>query len=58
VIAAERDFMIGALVNEWGETVSLHAGAPQAAFGYALMPGAFLKMPTGLPSMPFCMNMP
>jgi hypothetical protein len=39
VIAAELDFMIGALVNEWGETVSLHAGAPQAAFAAAAEEG-------------------
>jgi lactate racemase len=30
------DFMIGAIVNEWGESVSLHAGAPAAAFAGAV----------------------
>ena len=33
------DFIIGALVNEWGETVSLYAGAPRAAFGKAVEDG-------------------
>ena len=30
------DFMIGAIVNEWGESVSLHAGAPEATFAQAV----------------------
>lgn len=37
--AAGLDFMIGALVNEWGDTVGLYAGAPQAAFAAAVEDG-------------------
>ena len=33
------DFMIGALVNEWGETVSLHAGAPRVTLEKAVREG-------------------
>jgi nickel-dependent lactate racemase len=33
------DFMVGALVNEWGETVSVHAGRPRRAFARAVEEG-------------------
>jgi lactate racemase len=33
------DFSILAIVDEWGETVSLHTGAPRAAFGRAVEEG-------------------
>jgi nickel-dependent lactate racemase len=35
-VAVGLDFFVGAIVNEWGETVSVHAGAPLEAFHRAV----------------------